>query len=339
MSEILVTGGNGFVGRHLISALRARGDAIRVLALPDEDTRWLEGRGISVYRGDIRLPDTLVSPMRGVDRVLHLAGLMGVWQPLAAYRAVNVIGTSNVCEAALAAGVSRFVHMSSSVVYGMAVGRPADESFPLVPFPDPYPVTKAEGDFLVQRMISTHQLPAVIIRPDQIFGPGDRLHFGRMADRLRAGKGIIVGRGDNVYPLVYVTDAVQGLLLALDHPNAAGRAYNVANDRPLTQQQFLETIAEEIGASRPQIHIPYHALYAAGYLAEHISVLTGSRLRPPTTRFGIAFFGTDGRHSADRARRELGFTPRVDLREGVRLTAAWYQGSEHRQRASEHAAS
>ncbi len=325
MSTILITGGNGFVGRHVISALQDRGDLVRVLALPGEDVGWLQKRGVAVYHGDIRAPESLAQPVRGADAVLHLAAMMDVWRPVEDYRAVNVTGTENVCRAALAADVRRFVHMSSSSVYGVALGRPADESFPLAPFPDPYPITKAAGDKLVQRMIAEDHLPAVIIRPDQIFGPGDQLHFGKMADRLRSGHGIVVGSGDNAMPFVYVTDVVQGLLLALDHDKAVGEAYNITNDQPLTQAQMLQAIADEIGSSPPRFHVPYRALYAAGYLAERLVMLAPSRARPPITRLGVAFFGTDNRYAIGKARRELGYSPQVGLRDAVRITAAWYQ--------------
>ncbi len=342
MSEILVTGGNGFVGRHLVSALQDRADSVRVLALPTENTHWLQQRGVAVYRGDVRQPETLGEPMNGVDGVLHLAAMMDVWRPIEDYRAVNVTGTENVCRAALAAGVRRLVHMSSSSVYGMGLGRAADETFPLAPFADPYPVTKAEGDLAVQRMIAAEHLPAVIIRPDQIFGPGDHLHFGKTVHRLRAGRGVIAGTGDNAIPLVYVTDAVQGLLLALDQSRAVGQAYNISNDTPLTQEQFLHAIAHEIHASPPRLHVPYHVLYAAGYLAERLAVLRPSSRRPPITRLGVAFIGTDNRYAIGKARRELGYRPRISLREGIRLTAAWCQrpGQPHPARvpAAGHAA-
>lgn len=325
VSEILVTGGDGFVGRHVVSALRDRGDTVRVLALPGEETSALEERGVAIHRGDIRRLDDLAGPMAGVDRVLHLAALMDVWRPMEEYHAVNVTGAENVCRAALAAGVSRIVHMSSSSVYGMALGRPAHENFPLAPFRDPYPVTKAAGDMAVQRMIARDRLPAVIVRPDQIFGPGDRLHFGRMADRLRAGRGIIVGSGDNALPLVYMSDVVQGLLLALDHEGAVGRAYNITNDSPLTQKQFLHAIARAIGAPPPRLRVPYRALYAAGYAAERLASPIAARARPPITRLGVAFLGTHNEYAIGRARRELGYEPRVDLRDGVRSAAAWYR--------------
>ena len=327
MSEILVTGGNGFVGRHLVSALCERGDSVRVLALPGEDAEALTARGVSVFRGDVRRPETLVAPMNGADSVVHLAAMMDVWRPFADYHAVNVTGTEIVCRAALAVGVRRVVHMSSSSVYGMALGRPANERFELRPFRDPYPLTKAAGDRAVQHMIVAERLPAVIVRPDQIFGPGDHLHFGRMADRVRAGKGIIVGKGDNALPLVYVDDAIQGLLLALDHDRAVGGAYNITNDGPLTQAQLLRAIAREVGARPPRLHLPYRALYAAGYLAERVAALAPSSRRPPVTRLGVAFAGTDNRYAIDKARRELGYAPRVDLDEGVRITARWYMAA------------
>ena len=322
--EILITGGNGLLGRHLVPALQDRGDVVRVLALPGEDTTWLEQHAVAVFRGDVRLPNTLTAPMSGAEGVLNLAGMMGVWKPLRDYRDVNVTGTRNVCQAALNAGVRRIVHISSWTVYGMNLGRPAREDFLLQPFREPYAISKAEGDLAVQEMIAENQLPAVILRPATFFGPGDRLHFGRMADRVKAGKGVIVGRGDNALPFAYVTDIVQGLLLALDVEHAVGQAYNISNDEPMTQQDFLEAIAQELGVSPPSLHIPYRVLYLAGDVAERLSPPNGSRSQPIVTRLGVKLFGTDNRHAIDKARRELGFAPRVPIREGVRLATQWY---------------
>jgi nucleoside-diphosphate-sugar epimerase len=200
-----------------------------------------------------------------------------------------------------------------------------DEGFPLAPFPDPYPVTKAEGDKVVQRMILEDQLPAVILRPGILFGPGDQTNFSRLADRLRGGRSIVIGSGRNHLPLVYVTDVVQALILALDSERAVSQAYNIGNDEPLTQQEFLEAIAREIGATQPRLHVPYVALYAATFAAERLTMVTGSRRPPIVTRFGVKLYGSDNRLVIDKARRELGYAPRVNLREGVRLAAAWYR--------------
>jgi nucleoside-diphosphate-sugar epimerase len=327
VSEILVTGGNGNVGRHLVAALRERGDRVRVLLADGEDPSWLEQRGVTVYPGDIRARDSLTAPMHRADAVVHLAGMMGVWRPLKDYRAVNVTGTENVCRAALAAGVGRVVHVSSWTVYGMDLGQPAREGFMLCPMREPYTLTKTAGDWAVQGMILDDQLPAVIIRPGTIFGPGDRLNFGRIADRLRAGKGVIVGSGENAIPLVYVTDVVDGLLLALDHERAVGHAYNIGNDAPLTQRQVLDAIAEEIGAPRARLRVPYRVLYGASCVAERVALLTRAE-NPLITRHGVRLFGGDNRLAIDKARFELGYSPAVPLHDGLRRAAAWYR-SEH----------
>jgi nucleoside-diphosphate-sugar epimerase len=320
--EVLITGGGGFLGRHLVQALVARGEAVRVLALPGEDVTSLEELGVAFHRGDICCPETLVGATQGAEAVVHLAGMIGVWRPLSDYVAANVTGTENVCRAALARGVRRVVHVSSWTVYGLDRGAPCHEDQGLAPFSEPYAISKAEGDRLVQRMIGDAGLPAAIVRPGTFFGPGDRLHFDRIADRVRRGRGLIIGQGNNALPLVYVTDVVQGLLLALDHPAAVGEAFNITNDAPLSQQEFLESIASEIGATPPRVHAPYPVLYAAASLAERLAPIT--RRQPPVTRLGVKLFGTSNRHAIDKARRELGYEPRVALREGVRRAASSY---------------
>jgi nucleoside-diphosphate-sugar epimerase len=241
------------------------------------------------------------------------------------FYAVNVSGTENVCRAALAAGVRRLVHISTFTVYDMAKGGAVSEEEALEPLDEPYSLTKAQGDQLVQRLIATEQLPAVIIRLGALFGPGDRLNFGRMAARIRAGKGLIVGSGKNAVPLVYITDVVQGLLLALDSERAVGQAYNIGNDEPLTQSQYLAAIAEELGVAPPQLHVPYALLYAAAYLAERIATRSGNRIPPFLTRHGVKLYGANNRLSIAKARRDLGYTPQVPMREAVQLAASWYR--------------
>ena len=322
--EILVTGATGFLGRYLVSALLERGDTVRALALPIEDTTWLEERGVSIFRGDLRDQSALVEPMRGVEGIFHLAAMTRVWRPMQEYHAVNVEGTWNLCTEALTAGVRRLVHVSSAVVYGLGIGRPASEDLPLAPMREPYSWTKAEGDRLVQRMADEDQLPAVIIRPGTVFGVGDLLNFGRIADRLLAGKALVVGSGNNALTFVYVTDVIHGMLLAFDHEVAVGKLYNVGNDRFLTQNELLNAIAEAVGAKPPTLRVPYTALYALASLSELLANLSGSRIPPIVTRQGIKLYGTDNRLSIDKARRELGYEPQISLREGIALTGEWY---------------
>src|SRR5262249_39872479 len=273
-------------------------------------------RGVAIFRGDVRTPDTLTLPMRGADAVFHLVAQTRKWGPMQDSHAVNVVGTANVCRAALVAGVRRMVHISTFTVYNMTIGRPVTEDDPLAPLNEPYSITKAQGDKLVQRMITENRLPAVIIRLGALFGPGDHLNFARLADRVYAGKGLIVGNGNNVLPFVYIADVIQALVLALDQKCAVGQVYNIGNDQPLTQKQFLPAIAEDPAAPPPHIHVPYSPMSVAAHVAERFSILGGYRIPPAVTRHGVKILGEDSHLSIDKARRDLGYVPQVAVREG-----------------------
>lgn len=293
------------------------------LVLPSADAAWLEASGVTVHRGDVRDPLALTAAMRGADVVVHLAAAIGTRRPLSEYYAVNVTGTENVCRAVLEAGVTRLVHVSSTSVYEQGSGEPVYEDAPLAPLPDPYPLTKAAADKLVQGMIAEAHLPACIVRTCTFFGPGDHLNFGRIADRLLARRGVIIGSGRNSVPFTYVANVVQGLLLAIEHPRAEGQVYNIADDSSPTQEQLLCEIANQIGARAPWIHVPYSALCGAAYVAEGVAAITRSS-SPLVTRFGVALYGADNRYATGKARKQLGYEPQISLRDGIRLAAAWY---------------
>src|ERR1700694_542365 len=320
--KVLITGGIGLLGGWLIQELQQREEEIRALVLPTDNTDRLVAQGVEVVPGDVTDAGTLTRAVRGIDLVFHLAGMMGVDRPLADYHLVNVSGSEHLYRAARAAGVRRFVHTSSHTVYGLGLRRPLTEEDALRPDPDPYSITKAKGDHLIQHLMHNGDMETVIIRPGTFFGPNDRLHFGRMAWRLKARKGVIIGRGDNALPFCYVSDVAQGFLLAGYHAKAPGNIYNISNDRPLTQVEMFNAIADAVGGQRPVRHLPYLAVYMGGFAAEEGAAV--SHTKPIVTRLGAKMFGTDNRHSVDKARRELGYEPRVELREGIRLAAEWF---------------
>ncbi|WP_242393340.1 NAD-dependent epimerase/dehydratase family protein [Anaeromyxobacter oryzisoli] len=322
--DALVTGGTGFVGYHLVSALRARDARVRVLALPGEDATRVEQAGAVVCRGDVRRAETVVDAMRGADTVFHLAAVHGLWRPQQEYYDVNVRGADNVCRAVMAVGARRLVHVSSWTVYGMGLKGPVAEGAPLRPILDSYTRTKATADELVSSRVLRDRLPAVIVRPGTMFGPGDRVNYGRMADRVRARKAIIIGSGRNALPLVYVTDVVEGMILAATRERAVGETYNLSHDQPLTQEQVWSAIAEDIGAPPPRLKVPYPALYAAAVLAEQAVRADDPRRQPLVTRLGVRLFGSENRHDIEKARRELGYAPAIAIRDGLRLAARWY---------------
>ena len=320
--KVLITGASGLLGGHLLQALQQRGEQIRALILPVENADKLIAQGVEVVRGDVTDASTLAAAVKDIEIIFHLAGMMGVNRPIADYYLVNVRGSENLYWAAQAAGVRRFIHTSSHTVYGLGYGRFLTEKDALRPDPDPYSITKAEGDRLIRRLMLKSDMETVIIRPGTFFGPGDRLHFGRIAQRMKNGKGVIIGRGDNALPFCYVTDVVQGFLSAAYHEKAPGNIYNISNDRPLTQQEIFYAIADDAGGKRPTRHLPYLPIYYGSIVAEKVALVT--RTRPLVTRLGVMMFGTDNRHSVEKARSELGYEPKVDIREGIRRAAVWF---------------
>jgi nucleoside-diphosphate-sugar epimerase len=320
--KILVTGATGLLGGYLLQELQQRQAEVSALVLPMEEADRLEAQGIQVVRGDVTDARTLAPAVKDCEIVIHLAGMMGVHRPLADYRLVNVTGSENLYRASLAAGVRRFIHTSSHTVYGLGHARFLTEQDALRPDPDPYSISKAEGDRLIQRLMRESQMETVILRPGTFFGPGDRLHYGRMAWRLQNGKGVLIGSGKNALPFCYVSDIARGFALAAYHKDAPGNIYNLTNDQPLTQQEIFNAIADDTGGQRPARHLPYWPVYYGSLGAEMVAALT--RTRPVVTRLGAMMFGTDNRHSIEKARRELGYEPAVSLRDGLRLAAAWF---------------
>ena len=321
--RVLITGATGLLGGHLIKELQQRGEDIRALVLPVENADKLEKQGVEVVRGDITDASTLEPAVQDVELIFHLAGMMGIWRPLADYRVVNVTGSENLYKAAQKAGVRRYVHTSSHTVYGLGYGRFLTENDALRPDPDAYSLTKAEGDRLMRRLMLNSEVETVILRPGTFFGPGDRLHFGRMAQKMKDGKGVIIGRGDNALPFCYVTDVVQGFMMAAYHENAPGNVYNITNDRPLTQLEMFNAIADAVDGVRPTRHLPYLPIYYGSIVAEKV-VARVTRTKPIVTQLGAMMFGSDNRHSVEKARRELGYEPKVDLRTGITLAAEWF---------------
>src|SRR5256884_4089544 len=179
LMKVLVTGATGLLGGYLVQELHQRGEQIRALVLPVENADKLRAQGVEVVQGDVTVASTLAAAVKDIAIIFHLAGMMGVNRPLADYRLVNVTGSENLYRAAQAAGVRRFVHTSSHTVYGLGYGRFLNEKGALRPDPDPYSITKTEGDRLIRRLLLTASLAPVTLPHGTSFRPGSRLAFRR----------------------------------------------------------------------------------------------------------------------------------------------------------------
>jgi nucleoside-diphosphate-sugar epimerase len=324
---VLVTGATGFLGSHVIDLLLASGERPRVLVHPGESVGALADAGVDVHRGDIGDPAVPEAALRGVDRVLHCAARTGPWGPEGEYERTNVRAVETLVRNALAGGVQRVVHVSSITVHGNDVCGGADESAPLREEPNPYSRSKVAAERLLRRMIQDEGAPVTIVRPGWIYGPRDKASFARIAGRIEKGWMVMVGDGQNHLPLIYARDAAQGVLLASEAGQAAGRCYLLVNDEPVTQRDFISAIAAELGAPTPTRHIPYKLGLTLGAVAENVGRLARRREPPPVMRYGVQLLGGENRFTITRARHELGFAPRIDLAEGVRRSVEWYRAT------------
>jgi nucleoside-diphosphate-sugar epimerase len=323
---VLVTGATGLIGGHVVDMLKRRGLTPRVLARPDETVDRLATLGVEIVRGDLGDEASLTAAVADVDRVLHCAARTGPWGPPEEYLIANVRGLSALLDAALAAGVRRFVHLSSAIVVGTGPGA-VDEDAPLRPEPNPYSASKIEGERLLQRAIRERGAPVTIVRPGLLYGPRDAGSFGRFAELVERGQMVLLGSGENRIPLVYAEDVAEAVLLASESPRAVGRTYFVVNDEPVTQGAYLREIAAAMGVAPSVRRVPYGLARALAAGAEWSTRVARRPGPPPLTRFGIRMMGGDARISIRRAREELGFTPRVGLQEGVRRGVEWYRAA------------
>ena len=321
---VLVTGATGFLGSHLTGLLIDRGERPRALVRPGEDTDGMVAAGADLYRADIGDRAALGPALRGARLVLHCAARTGPWGPEAEYQRVNVDGLATLVRAALDAGVQRVVHVSSITVHGNDVHGDADEYSPLRAEPNPYSRSKLAGERLLAHLIEPEAAPVTVVRPGWVYGPGDSASFGRVARMVQSRRMIMVGSGANRLPLIYAQDAAQGILLAGESSQAAGRTYLLVNDEPVTQAAFLTAIADRLGVPPPHRRIPYQLAIGLGAVAEGLGKAAHRAQPPPLMRYGLQLLGGDNRFSIARARHDLGFSPRVGLAEGVRRSVEWY---------------
>jgi nucleoside-diphosphate-sugar epimerase len=323
--NVLVTGGTGFTGGQLARMLRRRGQDVRVLVRPPSAARAavLERDGIEIAIGDLGDSSSLARASKGVDVVYHVAATYrDAGQPASAYAAVNVEGTRNLMAAASAAGVRRVVHCSTAGVHGHVEHPPANEDAPLAPG-DQYQRTKLEGEQLARRFGEERRLEVVIARPVGIYGPGDT-RFAKMFRGIARGTFPMLGSGRVFYHLTHVDDVVEGLRLCADTPAAAGRTYLIAGAQYTTLAELIDRIALVLHVRPPRIHMPVWPVWLAGAICEAVCVPL--RIEPPLYRRRVDFFRKSRAFDISRARRELGFAPRVDLATGLTQTADWYRG-------------
>lgn len=325
----VVTGGGGFVGRHLVSALAARGD--RVLNI---DLRAPEDLPGELVRADITDPKAVRDAIAGADVVFHNASAVHTKQThVDLVRRVNVDGTQNVIDACRAVGVRKLVYVSSgSVVYE---GRDIENGDESLPYPRtsqaPYADAKIEAE---KRVLAANDasLATISLRPHVIFGPHDGRFLPAVIAHAKAGRlRVQVGRGTWLSDYTYVENLVDALLAAGERlePGApvAGRAYFITNGEPMPFWDFVRHVLARLGLPPIRWAVPHQLVYAIASVKEGFEALRGAEVSPEDglTRFAIRYMCTHHYFSIERARRELGYDPKVSVREGIERTCRFLE--------------
>ncbi len=327
--KILVTGGGGFLGKALIKQLIARGHTIHTLnrgRYPD-----LEAMGVRCFQGDLADPAIVKAAARGCTAVFHVGAKAGVWGEYADYYKANVIGTQNVLLACRALGISRLIYTSSpSISFGGSDQDGIDESNPLPShYMAAYPATKAIAEKLVLAATSP-DLATVSLRPHLIWGPGDNHIIPRLLDRARKGRLRLIGEPGKLVDAVYIDNAVQAHLCAYDRSHKGspidGKVYFVTNDEPMPLEEIINSILNAAGLPQVTRRISARAAYLLGGTFEFFFRLLRLKNEPPLTRFAARQMSTSHWYNTRAAREELGYQPRVSMKEGFQRLSRVLQG-------------
>jgi dihydroflavonol-4-reductase len=319
----LVTGATGFTGGHLARALVARGDSVSALVRSGgEAAAALERSGVTIVPGDLRDAAALAAAAQRIDVVYHIAAMYReAGLPDATYRAVNATAVGAIVDAAARSGATRVVHCSTVGVHGDVEHPPANEDAPLKPG-DVYQQTKLEGEELAREAGARSGIEVTIARPSGIYGPGDR-RLLKLFRPVARGRWITLGSGEIYYHLTFIDDLVDGFVLCGTHPAAANRTYILAGGEVTTLNALVALVAEGAGVPVPKRHLPVWPVWTAGAICEAICAPFG--VEPPLYRRRVDFFTKSRAFDIARARTELGFAPRIGLREGIRRTLDWYR--------------
>lgn len=320
----LITGATGFIGGHLARRL-VRDRPVRVLCRPGSERRLpaeLAGR-VEIAPGDLRDRDSLVRAARGTARVFHCAGHVLDWGSDEAFSATNVQGTRWLVAAAAAGGARRLVHLSSIAAFGTPAPAYFDDDSPHGASRDGYSRSKALGEQAVRETAGAVGLPVTVLRPAVVYGPGGTW-LEEPLRRIERGRMFLLGGGRGTCHPCYIANLIDAIVLAADHPAAAGHGFIVADGEPITFRAYFDAVASIAGRPPVRRSIPIGAARVAAWTLEIAARARGSTHRPLLTRAALAMVTTQSQLSTDKIRRVLGFRPRYTFGSAIDELRAWY---------------
>ena len=328
----LVTGATGFIGGRLAQRLVREGYPVRCLVRASSDTSRLDELDVQTAVGDLTTAGSLARAVEGCDYVFHCGALVSDWATTEEIVRTNVEGTRNLLEVSVGAPVRRFIHFSTTDVYGYPDGAAIDEAYTATRFRNWYAQTKLDAEAEVRRVERTDALDAVILRPATVYGPGSTDVIGEIARAIQGRHMLLVDGGRAVAGLCYVDNLMDAAVLALRHEAAPGHAFNVSDGLGITWREFTDDLAEGLGCSKARWSVPYWLASGVGFSLEHgyrlLRKTIGLNAPPLLSRQAVQVLGRNQDFSTRNVREILGWEPRVDYAAGLQATLAWLR-TEH----------
>lgn len=326
--RVLITGATGFLGGALARRLgaMARFDT-HTTGRNEVAGRKLSKAGLGFIAADLTDRQAVMALVEGVDTVVHSAGLASPWGPESAFRKANVVATRNVVDACRKHSVRRLVHVSTpSLYFDFSDRLGIRENQPLPPrMVNAYARTKLEAEGIVDRA-SQAGLRSVILRPRALFGPGDTTILPRLIRALEARRLPIIGRGENLIDLTYIDNAVDALIASIDAPNGVcGGRFNITNGEPIRLWPMIHRIAKALGLAQPTRRVPYRLALGIATGLETFHRIARPDEEPILTRYSVGILGRTMTLDITAARRDLGYSPRVNMDEGLQRFLAWWK--------------
>lgn len=321
--KILVTGGTGFTGKALVKRLLDMGHEVVALDYKEgHKTQELRDWGAQVILGSVTDKDVVRRSVKGVEIVHHVAAAFREMNvPDSFYHDVNVGGTRNVLEAAFDEGVRKVIYCSTCGVHGNVDHPPAGEDAPIKPA-DYYQRTKFEAEPIV-RQFHERGLKTVTLRPAAIYGPGDPERFYLIFKRVAKGTFPMFGNGKTYYHPLYIDNLIDAFILAMEDGRGEGEAYLIADEQYLEIEDLVRRVGRSLAVDVKIPHYPVWPVVAAGHVCEKVCKPFG--ITPPLFPRRVDWYRQNRAFKIDKAKRDLGYQPGVDIDEGLRRTAEWYR--------------
>ncbi|MBX7058594.1 MAG: NAD-dependent epimerase/dehydratase family protein [Leptospirales bacterium] len=317
--NIFLTGASGFIGGAIAAKLRG-GHRLLALSRSEKSDASIATLGAVPLRGQLGAirPDDL----RGIDVVIHCAAYVQQYGPREAFQQVTIEGTRQLLEAARAAGVRRFLHVSSEAA--LFVGQDMIDIDEEYPYPQRqrflYSWSKAEAEKLVRAANEDGVFETICLRPRLVWGPGDQTVLPALVDMVRKGSFAWMDGGRARTSVTHIYNFVHAIELALQR-GKGGSVYFITDDESMTFREFLTRLMATRGVQAPQRSMPSWLARASAAALESIYALRGAAAAPPLTRFAAAIMSASCTIRIDRARRELGYAPVLSVEQGLKLLA------------------